>query len=423
MQLSIVAVGSRGDVQPYLALGLGLKQAGYQVQFCADRLFSDLVIASGLPFAPITAAPADMMQQNLSRLGGPLKLLAWLKTHFKPMARGFFSDLDRVTRHTDAILYSTLAFAGYHVAEKHRIPRLAVYNVPITPTRGFQNPSFPAAPAWLPFKKSYNWWSFRLANQLFMYLIRPVVNECRREILGLRALPASFYWHLDVSHQPIVYGFSPNLLPRPDDWGDWLRVAGHFFIERSPAWQPPDDLLRFMERGKPPIYVGFGSMVDEQIERATRIVLGALKRTGQRGILLGGWGGLGEGSLPETILRIDSVPHEWLFPRVSAVVHHGGAGTTATGLRYSKPTVVVPFFADQPFWGERVHRLGAGPKPIPFAKLNIEKLAHAIDLAVNEPSFSHNAEILGEKLQDEGGVGKAVSYIRESLETSASVPN
>lgn len=132
--------------------------------------------------------------------------------------------------------------------------------------------------------------------------------------------------------------------------------------------------------------------------------------------------GLGEGSLPETILCIDAVPHDWLFPRVSAVVHHGGSGTTATGLRYGKPTVVVPFFADQPFWGGQVHRLGAGPKPIPFAKLNIERLAHAIDLAVNEPSFRHNAEILGEKLHVEGGVGKAVSYIREFLDTNVGVP-
>jgi UDP:flavonoid glycosyltransferase YjiC (YdhE family) len=412
MHLSIVAVGSRGDVQPYLALGLGLQKAGNQVQFCADRLFEDLVTSTGLVFTPVTAAPVDMMQQNLSKFGGPMKLLGWLESHFKPLARQFFSDLEIATRETDAFLYSTLAFAGYHVAEKHGIPALGMYNVPITPTHAFQNPSFPPPPAWLPFKKSYNWWSFRIANQMFIYLIKPVVNECRREILGLKPVPASFYRGLDVSHIPIVYGFSPNLLPRPDDWGDWLKVSGHWFFDHHPDWQPSSELVRFLENNKPPVYVGFGSMV---IERATRIVLGALQRTGQRGILLGGWGGLGAGDLPETVLRIDSAPHDWLFPRVSALVHHGGAGTTATGLRYSKPTIVVPFFADQPFWGDRVHRLGAGPRPIPFTKLSVENLSQAIDRLINDLDMRRKAAELGDKLQNEDGVGKAVGFIQEFL--------
>jgi sterol 3beta-glucosyltransferase len=415
MHLTIVALGSRGDVQPYLALGLGLQRAGYQVQVCADRLFEKLVTSTGLVFTPVTAAPVEMMQQNLSKIGGPVKLIGWLEGHFKPLARQFFTDLEAATCDTDAILYSTLAFAGYHVAEMHGIPALGVYNVPITPTHAFQNPSFPVPPAWLPFKKTYNWWSFRLANQLFIYLIRPVVNECRREILGLEPIPASFYRRLDVSHIPIVYGFSPNLLPRPYDWGEWLQVSGHWFLDEQLEWQPPEDLLRFLDAGKPPVYVGFGSMIDDQIKHATPIVLEALQRTDQRGILLGGWGGLGKGDLSETVLQIDSVSHDWLFPRVSAVVHHGGAGTTATGLRYGKPTVVVPFFADQPFWGERVHHLGAGPHPIPFTKLSIENLTQAIDRSVHDHDIQRKAAELGEKIQRENGVNKAVGFIKAFL--------
>lgn len=257
MHLSIVAVGSRGDVQPYLALGRGLQKAGFQVQICADRLFENLVTSTGLVFTPVTVAPAEMMQQNLSRYGGPVKLLGWLERHFNPMVRQFFSDLESATRHTDAILY---------------------------------------------------------------YLIKPIVNECRRDVLGLNPLPGSFYRRLEISRLPIVYGFSPNLLPRPEDWGEWLRVSGHWFLDDQSEWQPSDELLRFLEAGKPPIYVGFGSMVDEQIEHATRIVLEALQRTGQRGILLGGWGGLGTGDLPGTILCLESIPHDWLFPRLAAVL-------------------------------------------------------------------------------------------------------
>ncbi len=423
MHLSIVAMGSRGDVQPYLALASGLRTAGYEVRVCADRMFESLVTSAGLPFTGVTAVPMSMMQQNLSRYGGPVRLMGWIERHFKPLARQFFADLEVATRQTDAILYSTLAFAGYHVAEKHQILALAVYNVPITPTHDFQFPSFPPCPGWFPFAKSYNWWSFRFSNQLFIYLIKGVVNECRQDVLGLKPLPAPFYRRLDVSQLPVVYGFSPTLLPRPSDWGDWLKVSGHWFLDGQPDWLAPVDLLSFLEAGKPPVYIGFGSMVDEQIENATRIVLGALQQSGQRGILLGGWGGLGAGDLPQTVFRLESVPHDWLFRRVSAVVHHGGAGTTATGLRYGRPTVVVPFFADQPFWGERVHRLGAGPPPIPFARLSVERLAQAIDQAVNDPTLRLNAESLAEKLKIEDGVGKAVSFIQAFLESKTHISN
>ncbi len=415
MKISIVAIGSRGDVQPYLALAAGLQRDGYDVQVCADRLFEHLVSSSGLPFVPVTAVPMSMMQQDLSRVGGPLRLTGWLERHFKPLARQFFADLEAATQRTDAILYSTLAFAGYHVAEKHHLPALGVYTIPITPTHAFQSPSFPPPPVWLPFKKSYNWWSFRFSNQLFIYLIKGVVNDCRRDVLGLKPLPASFYRHLDIARMPIVYGFSPSLLPRPNDWGDWLQVSGHWFPDGQTEWQPSPDLLQFLEAGRPPVYIGFGSMVDEQIENASSIVLGALQRAGQRGILLSGWGGLGKGDLPHSIFRVESVPHDWLFPYVSAVVHHGGAGTTATGLRHGRPTVVVPFFADQPFWGSRVFQLGAGPTPIPFTRLSVENLARAIDQAVNSPVIRRNAEILGAKMQTEDGVGKAVGMIRNFL--------
>ncbi len=416
MHLTIVAAGSRGDVQPYIALALGLVSTGYEVQFCADPLFEQLVNSSGLHYTPVTAAPVNFMQQNLSRMGGPLKLTSWLERHFKPLAHQFFTDLETATRHTDAILYSTLAFAGYHVAERQGIPSQAMYNVPISPTHEFQSPSFPAPPRWFPLKRTYNWWSFRFSNQVFINLIRPVVNECRRDVLGLKPVDAAFYRRLDVTPLPVIYGFSPAILPRPNDWGEWLQVSGHWFLDTAPNWQAPEKLLEFLDGGKPPIYVGFGSMVDQQIETATRIVLGALERSGERAILLGGWGGLGTGYLPDNVLRLDSVPHDWLFRRVSAVVHHGGSGTTATGLRYGRPTVIVPFFADLPFWGERVFRLEAGPRPIPFSKLSIPKLAEAIDRAVNDPVYRQNAEAIAQKMNNEEGVRKAVSLVQAALQ-------
>jgi sterol 3beta-glucosyltransferase len=415
MKISIAAVGSRGDVQPYLALGLGLDRAGFTVQLCADPLYKELANSSGLNFTPVTAAPVNMLQQNLSKIGGPLKLMGWLERNFKPLARQFFADLEVATRQSDAILYSTLAFAGYHVAEKHDIRCMGVYNVPVTPTHAFQNPSFPASPGWFPFKGNYNWWSFRFANQLFFRLIKPIVNQCRVEVLGIPALPNHFYRRLDISPIPLLYGFSPTLLPRPDDWGEWIQMSGHWFMDASSGWQPPIELERFLESGSPPVYIGFGSMVDDQIPSATRIVLEALQLTGQRGILMGGWGGLGAGDLPENILRIGSTPHDWLLPRVSVVVHHGGAGTTATAIRAGRPNIVVPFFADQPFWGDRVYRLGAGSKPIPFSRLTAKKLSQAIDICIHDRSIREAAQALGGIITAEDGVGRAVRAITSFL--------
>jgi sterol 3beta-glucosyltransferase len=198
-----------------------------------------------------------------------------------------------------------------------------------------------------------------------------------------------------------------------------MKISGHWFYDGLHGWEPSAELLRFLDAGNPLIYVGFGSLVDAQIKRATPAALDALKRLGLRAILLGGWGGLGSGDLPDNVFCLDSVPHSWLFPQVSAVVHHGGAGTTANVLRFVKPTVMMPFFADQPFWGGRVHTLGCEPRPIPFTRMNASSLTGAIDKVVNDVSFKYNAQNTGKKMQAEDGVGKAVGYIQAFLEKNS----
>ena len=148
--------------------------------------------------------------------------------------------------------------------------------------------------------------------------------------------------------------------------------------------------------------------------RVTRIVIEALLEVGVRGIIATGWGGLEADDLPHTILKIDRAPHDWLFPRVAAVVHHGGAGTTAAGLRAGRPTSVCPFFGDQPFWGARVHALGVGSRPIPQKKLTVSKLAEAIQEATRNPTLRNNAEALGEKIRQETGIANAISILEGS---------
>jgi UDP:flavonoid glycosyltransferase YjiC (YdhE family) len=215
-----------------------------------------------------------------------------------------------------------------------------------------------------------------------------------------------------LRRSPVLYGFSPLVIPPPPDWGGNVHVTGYWFLEPAVSWTPPADLTTFLDGGPPPIYVGFGSMSSRRPEETTRLVLSALAQTGQRAVLLSGWGGLTKADLPDSVLMIHSVPHDWLFRRVAAVVHHGGAGTTAAGLRAGAPSVIIPFFGDQPFWGQRVVALGVGPEPIPRQQLTAESLAAAIEEAVTNVAMRRRAADLGEQIRAEDGVARAVEAIQ-----------
>ena len=206
--------------------------------------------------------------------------------------------------------------------------------------------------------------------------------------------------------------YSPGIIPPPGDWPDSLHITGYLFLEGQDAWQPSPELQAFLGAGDPPLYIGFGSMAGRDPEKLANIVYEALALSGQRGLLLTGWGGLQPESVPDNVFVLDSAPHAWLFPRMSAVVHHGGAGTTAEGLRAGVPTVIVPFAFDQPFWGARVRASGLGPDPIPLKKLTAKRLARAIQVAVSDPSIRQRARSCGEAIRSEYGIGNAVSVGR-----------
>ena len=416
MKLDIVTIGSRGDVQPYLALGLGLQRAGHTVKILTDPFFESFVRGEGLDFAPIHADPRQALQDDIRKVAGnPFKFIRWLDRRFIPLTRSFMQDLLASSSHSDAILYSVLAFVASHVASAIPIPSLPVYLHPIHPTRYFHSPGSPGFPDWLPFRGWLNWWSFRSSNLAFFWIVRKTIDRCRQEVLGLPPVPWKVYASLDYAESPLIYGYSPLVIPKPPDWGDWLHVTGYWFLEQAAGWQPPAALLDFLQSGPPPVYIGFGSMPEAEALELTALVADALQRLELRGILHEGWGELGASGLPANMFRVQSVPHDWLFPRMAALVHHGGAGTTAAGLRAGVPAVIVPFFADQPFWGERVYRLGVGPRPIPRQKLTADRLTGALRLAVSDPVMRQSAADLGQKIRLEDGVGNAVRAIEQIL--------
>jgi sterol 3beta-glucosyltransferase len=216
---------------------------------------------------------------------------------------------------------------------------------------------------------------------------------------------------LTRSETPVLYGYSSHVLPRPGDWAENHYVTGYWFLDASNGWSPPSDLVGFLKAGEPPVYIGFGSMVNRNPQAVGQIALKALELSGQRGILASGWGGLKPSDLPASVHQISSIPHSWLFPRMSTVVHHGGVGTTAAGLRAGVPSIIVPFMGDQPFWGQRIASLGVGPQPIPRKKLTSKHLAEAILESVANAKMRQQAKYLGQKLQAEDGIQKAVALV------------
>ena len=383
------------------------------MQIATDPSFGEFVTTARLDFGPVAADPRQALQEDIRQLTNPIRFNRWVKRQFAPLAHSYTAELLAVARGSDALLANPLAFAAFHVAERLGIPCVPAYLQPVTPTRAFTASTSSEPPAWLPGRGRLNYISAHLSNQLFFRLLLPTINACRRDVLALPPLPWRLYATLDIVAEPILYGYSKHVVPIPPDWGPWLHVTGYWFEKNNPAYQSPADLAAFLDAGPPPVYVGFGSATDREAAALTRLVIDALAAVGQRGILLGGWANLGGENLPPSILRIADAPHDWLFPRMAAVVHHGGAGTTAAGLASGVPSIVVPFFADQPFWGRRVAALGAGPAPIPRKQLTAKRLAAAIRQAVGDAEMQRRAANLGALIRSEDGVAAAVSVVEK----------
>jgi UDP:flavonoid glycosyltransferase YjiC (YdhE family) len=249
--------------------------------------------------------------------------------------------------------------------------------------------------------------------QVIWQWYRPFIRAFRQR-LGLPAYKAvDFYRKLRST--PMLSAYSPDIIPHPADWPKCLHITGYFFPELQSDWQPSPKLKSFLEAGDPPVYIGFGSMASRSPEQLAKLTLEALAKSGQRGILLTGWGGLQPEFVPDTVFVVDSVPHAWLFPRTAAVVHHGGAGTTAEGLRAGVPSIIVPFILDQPFWGARIKALGLGPDPIPQKELTADRLAKAIQMAVKDSQMKQRASSYGANIRAENGVGNAVKIVKRYL--------
>jgi sterol 3beta-glucosyltransferase len=406
MHITILALGSRGDIQPYATLGNGLKSARHQVRFITFENFAPLVAENKLDFHPIQGNAQALVASGGTNMLG-------LMRSFGSLAEGYARDLSAPRLgDTDLIINQLPAgLFGFDLAEKYCVPMVLASVIPLARTRMFPLVGFPHLP--LP---GYNKATYCLGEQLAWQMFRAIINRWRENTLNLPRLPLKGYFgQLGTLQIPIMNGFSQHVVPRPKDWNEHIHITGYWFPEDK-HWQPPSDLLAFIDAGSPPVFIGFGSMPIKDPQRTTSIILEALTQTGQRGVLHMGWGGLGNQALPENVFKIDYVPYDWLFPRMAMGIHHGGSGTTAFGLRSGIPSCVVSFVFDQQYWGKRISELGVGPKPIPFKDLTVNRLVEVIHVGISDSQVRQKAAELGEKIQTENGIQNALSIIEKLLD-------
>jgi UDP:flavonoid glycosyltransferase YjiC (YdhE family) len=416
MRIAIIATGSRGDVQPYLALAKGFTESGHSVRFVTHQNYEELVHSVSLDYWPIPGDVQNIVQSAdmRERIEGGNFLL--LMSQMAKEAQKGAVNLAQVCLEAAQGMDLLLAGMGginiaVGVAEKLGLPVIQAYLLPFTPTRDFPS----VLTSKLPFDTggTFNRISHHITRQVMWQGFRSADTVARREVLDLP--PAPFfgpYRRLQAQDLPVLYGFSPSVIPVPSDWRSGIHVTGYWFLESEKYWLPSPELIDFIEAGAPPVYIGFGSMSTRNPQKTARLVVEALKISNQRAIMLSGWSGLQAADLPDTIFMVDTVPHTWLFPQLSAVVHHGGVGTTAAGFRAGVPSVIIPFFGDQPFWGNRAVQLGVGPDPIPRKHLSADRLAAALQEATSSASYRKHATELGKRISDEDGVSNAVELIQ-----------
>jgi sterol 3beta-glucosyltransferase len=421
MKIAITTLGTRGDLQPFIALGQGLKDLGYDVLLISAKNEEGFVKRYGLDFFALHVDIQKIMEstevQEMAKGDNPIKFIISHLNGTKKLKQSMVETQGEIwdaSHDADVIIFHPGMPIGYFIAKEFGKVSIMANPFPVSSTKEYPSILFYNGPR---LGRYYNLLTHLIFEKLFWALIKPAIKEFWRINVKSKidlSIPAM---RLQVkSGMPVINGYSEQLFHKPKDWAENIHITGSWIIQKEPDWIPPTDLVNFIKTGQPPIFIGFGSMKDiSKFKKTFDIILEALKISNQRAIVGLGWNNLNSSEpIPDNVFLIDNVPFTWLFPQMSAVVHHGGAGTTAAGLTAGKPTIIIPFNADQPAWGRRVYELGVGAKPIPKKKLTAKKLALAIQYALN-PKVVAKAEELGQKLRKENGVEKAIKVIDDFL--------
>ncbi|WP_328305817.1 glycosyltransferase [Actinomycetospora sp. NBC_00405] len=415
MHVLIMAVGSTGDVAPYTGLGARLRQAGHEVAIAAAASFAGMVTAAELEHRVLPGDPRAAQQSEANRrwqrrgrgVRSGAEMTRLLARHMRELGDGMIAAAEQ---NTDVVLLSGPAYlGGADVAEGLGLPSAGVFAAPAHPTREF--PPLIGLPDLGP---TGNWLAGRAVFAGMSPILAPAIRHIRSTLgLAPRSFRRAVRAH-DRARWPVRYGVSPLVVPRPHDWRPGLEMAGYFWPHHG-AWTPPTTLREFLDAGPPPVAVSFGSMAPRDPQLWSALIADALRHAGLRGVVQAGWAELEVRE--EHVLTVGDVPHTWLLPRVAALVHHSGAGTTAAALRAGVPTVPVPIAADQHFWAARQVALGVAPARLEGKGLTADALAAAIRAAVGDPEHRLAAGRLAARLEGEDGATEVVRLLPELAST------
>jgi len=416
MKIIILTSGSRGDVQPYIALAKGIQNKGYNVKLVANSNFKDFVEDNNIKFCPVNLDIKELVESEegikLIESRNVVNFLLKFLDLFKKSLVQFFDEILEYCNDSDLIIHSPTAFVASYIAVKMNIPSIGAYLQPFSKTKEFPNFAFPQNISYLPF---YNELSHYLFDFLSWQMIRPSVNYITNQRLKIGKLPFFFISSKfqEKNNFPIIYGYSSHIIPKPKDWRESLNITGYWFLENN-NYIPPKELENFLNTDKKIIYIGFGSMSNRNSEEVAKIIENTINKLNIKAVVLSGWKGINKIE-NENIYMTDYIDHNWLFPKISACVHHSGAGTTSACLKSATPQIPIPFFADQPFWANRVYSLGLASKPIKRKNLNEENLFFSVKSILEDKEISKRAKEISKKISQENGIENALKSIDNIL--------
>ena len=419
MRITCLTIGSRGDVQPYIALCKGLLADGHHPKIATHAEFGPWIKKHGIDFAPVGGNPAELMALCVEYGMFTPKFITETNSKF----RGWLDDLLvsawEACQGSEVLIESPSAMAGIHIAEALGIPYFRAFTMPWTKTRAYPH-AF--APLNFKFGGNYNVGTYTVFNSVFWQLTARQINSWRRKTMGIHNTTLG---HMKQNEVPFLYNFSPHVVAPPLDFSAWVHVTGYWFLDEANGWTPPADLLAFIKKARDDkmklVYIGFGSVIVSDSKAMTQNIIDAVLKADVRCILSKGWSdrldarepNKAEVPLPPSIFQIASAPHDWLFQEIDAVVHHGGAGTTGASLRAGKPTIIKPFFGDQFFFSTRVEDIGVGLR---VKHITPNALGKALWIATHDDRIITKARVLGERIRAENGVQTAINALYRDME-------
>ena len=414
MNITMLTMGSAGDVRPYIVLGRELQKRGHHITLAAFSSFAHMVEEAGLHFFPLSGNAEDFISSVMNPDTNAVTYLPRLFKTLHAVVPDLLCDLEESCINAEAMVCNYFGTVYYSVAEKLHIPCIQTHFFPMDPTASIPMSSVRNQNLGPVLNKM----SYKFAYFAIGTVEKILLSDWRKKSNVTKRKASTHPVYRIGNHEiPVIYAISPSVFPRPSEWPDNLKMAGFLFDTSSNEWEPPKDLTDFLSSGEKPVYIGFGSMRSGDMNRMLTIILRSLHSVGLRAIISGTLSDKSRKSNHKIYFANSYIPHDWLFPRVSAVIHHGGAGTVAAGLRWGCPTWVLPFAGDQPFWGMQVFRIGCGPKPVAREKISVQKFTEGLLNLLSNPEYKKNAADIADRLANENGKETAAdlieSFIRE----------